>query len=335
MKSANVEISTSTIVKALLLVILVIFLWQIRFIVLLLLTAYIFMTGFAQLADFLRARGLNKIVSAIMAYLLLIIVIFVVVFLVVPPVIAQLRDFVVNTPDYLVKLNSTYSKYSLPIISNQDLSKLLASRLDSFLSNFVSIIVNTLNFFLNFLTVAVISFYLLLERDKFKDNLFRLFPRLPKDRVTRLANRVESQLGSWLKGQLLLMVIVGVATYIGLVLLKVDYALPLAIIAGILEAVPIIGPILSSIPAVIITFTVSPVAALGVGLLYILIQQLENNVLVPQIMKQAVAINPILTILAILVGAELFGIVGVVLSVPIAAVIQVVLTEFIDHPLNS
>lgn len=335
MKTTAVEISTTSIIKIILLLISLIFLWQIRFILLLLLTSYIFMAGFAQLADYLQKGGFSKTAAAVTAYLLSIFVIFVVVFLVIPPLTTQLKDFFTNLPDYFQRLNAVYKDIALPGILRQDLPTLFSNGVSGVAGNFFSIIVDTFNFLLNFLTVAIISFFLLLDRDKIKANLFRLFPSVPKDRVTRLAHKIESQLGGWLKGELILTLIVGLATYIGLFFLKVDYALPLAVIAGVLVAIPIIGPILASIPAVIITFTFSPIAAIGVVLLYILIQQIETSFLVPKIMKEVNSINPILIIVSILVGANFFGILGVVLSVPIAVIVQVIILDLIENPLKN
>ncbi len=331
MKPAAVEISLKSVIKIIGLLIGLAFVWQIRFILIALFAAYILMIGFAQLADAFTARGLSKTLSAVLAYLFLIFFLVVVFFLITPPLIGQFKAFSSQFPEYIEKLNYLYSNNSLPGLKAEDLTEIITKNLNGFLSNSVSLIFNTVNVVFNFLTVAVLSFYLLIERDRIKNNLFRLFPSLPKDRVTALAHKIEKQVGGWLKGELLLMFSIFLVTYIGLTLLKVEYALPLALLAGLLEAVPVIGPILAAIPAVIITFAVSPIASIGVIVLYILIQQLENSFLVPKIMQGVIGINPLLTILALLIGGNLFGIAGAILAVPLAAIIQVIIYDSIDH----
>ncbi len=124
-----------------------------------------------------------------------------------------------------------------------------------------------------------------------------------------------------MQGQLFLGVIVGVLVYIGLSLLGIRFALLLAIIAGILELVPYIGPVLSAIPAVILAFFQAPILALWILILYIVVQQLENYLLVPVIMKKVVGLNPVVVIIALLIGGKLLGILGIILAVPAAAVL--------------
>jgi predicted PurR-regulated permease PerM len=289
------------------------------------------MIGFAQLADWFIKQGLNKTVAAISAYLILIFVLGFLVFLVAPPLIGQLRSFVEQLPSLVSRFNYLFNNSSIPGIKNEDIGNLISNQINPILSNSINLVFDTVNVILSFITIAVFSFYMLLERETLKSNLFRVFPNLPKERVNSLAREIEKQLGGWLKGELLLMCIIFLATYIGLTLLKVDYALPLAIIAGLLEAVPIIGPILASIPAVVITFTVSPLASLGVALLYLLIQQVENSLLVPKVMQGVIGINPILILITLLVGAEIFGVAGAIISVPMAAVIQVIIFDIAKH----
>jgi predicted PurR-regulated permease PerM len=123
------------------------------------------------------------------------------------------------------------------------------------------------------------------------------------------------------------MFIIGLTTYIGLTILGIEYALPLAVIAGLLELVPTIGPIISSVPAILIALVQSPVLAIAVAALYLLIQQAENNIIVPKVMERAVGVLPLVTILALLIGGTLFGVVGAVIAVPTVAMIQVVVEE--------
>ncbi|MBL7155340.1 MAG: AI-2E family transporter, partial [Candidatus Portnoybacteria bacterium] len=164
-----------------------------------------------------------------------------------------------------------------------------------------------------------ISFYLAVQEKGAKRFLVSLTPNEHQSYLADLIERIESKIGGWLRGQLLLMFIIGCLTYIGLYFLGVKYALTLALVAALLEIIPYIGPILAAIPAVILAFFQSPFLALLVILLYIVIQQLENYIIVPQVMKRAVGLNPVVIIIVMLIGAKLAGLLGIILAVPVTA----------------
>jgi predicted PurR-regulated permease PerM len=188
----------------------------------------------------------------------------------------------------------------------------------------------TLGIFSNILavvTVLVFAFYFLLERRHADEILTSIFGSDVARQVLLVLRNIERRLGAWVRGQLLLMAIVGVLSYIGLLILHIEFALPLAILAGLLELVPMIGPILSAIPAVFVGLGTSPFLALSVVALYIIVQQVENNLLVPFIMKKSVGFAPIVTIIILLVGGRLAGAAGAILSVPIALVVQEIVTS--------
>ncbi|KKS14295.1 MAG: hypothetical protein UU67_C0003G0017 [Candidatus Daviesbacteria bacterium GW2011_GWB1_41_5] len=167
---------------------------------------------------------------------------------------------------------------------------------------------------------------MLLDREKI-ENYATSFFGVRQEKVQKILRLVEEKLGAWLRGQVVLSLLIGAMTYAGLLILGVEFALPLAILAGLLEVVPVIGPIIAAIPAVLLALTVSPFQAGLVTGLYVAIQQLEGHVVVPQVMRRAVGLNPLLVILAISVGGRLLGIGGALLAVPIAVVIQLVLQE--------
>lgn len=188
-----------------------------------------------------------------------------------------------------------------------------------------SLVKVTLGIFSNILsvvTVLVFAFYFLLERRHANEILTSIFGDAVAQQVLTVLRGIERRLGAWVRGQLLLMIVVGVLSYIGLLVLHIEFALPLAILAGLLEIVPMVGPILSAIPAILVALATSPLLALSVVALYIIVQQLENNLLVPIIMKKSVGFAPLVTIVLLMVGGRLSGIAGVILSVPIALVVQ-------------
>lgn len=331
MKPQVVEVSTGTIFKTILILIAFFVVWQLRFVFILVLASVILMTAFAQIADFLRARGFNRIGAAVSAYILAIIFWGFLLFLVLPPLLVQLEEFIRALPGYLLKISEVYGGSFVPGIENKQIFSVGANYLASGLNSLMTVVFTTITGIFNVITIAVLSFYLLLERDRIKKNFHLIIPFLPKDRVTNLVNKVDIQLGHWVRGEIALMFIVGLATYVGLSLLKVPYALPLAVMAGILEFIPNIGPILSGAVAILVTVAGgNPVTAVGVLVLFIIVQQLENNFLVPKIMQAAVGLNPLFAILSFLIGATLFGLGGALVAVPTAAMIQVVVLDIFE-----
>jgi len=166
-----------------------------------------------------------------------------------------------------------------------------------------------------------------LEWPKIVSLVSSLFSGKEEKRIKKLLNDIEAGLGAWVRGEIILMIIVGMLSFVGLTLLQVPYALSLAVWAGLLEIVPIIGPILSAVPAVLVALLVSPVLAVAVVALYFIVQQLENHLIVPNVMRRAVGVNPLITILTLMVGAKLAGISGAVLSVPLVVLLKIILKD--------
>jgi predicted PurR-regulated permease PerM len=177
------------------------------------------------------------------------------------------------------------------------------------------------------ITILILAFYLLLESNAIVDSFVRMFPRGERSRVEDASRRVSNKVSAWLGGQLLLGGIIGSTAAVGLFLIGVPYFYVLALIAGIGELIPIVGPILSSVPAIAVAFTVSPAMAAGLAMFYFAQQQLENHVLVPRVMSRQVGLNASFVIIALLIGGSLLGIVGAILAIPTAAILQVLFEE--------
>ena len=189
---------------------------------------------------------------------------------------------------------------------------------------------------LSFFVLAVITFYLLIERKNLNQYLSILFGSGGEERAKRFVDELEGKLGGWVRAQTTLMFIVSLMAYFGLRLLGIDFALPLALLAGVLEIVPNIGPVLSAVPAVLAGLVISPLMGLGVVALYFLIQQIENTLIVPQVMKKKLGLNPLVTILSLAIGFKLAGIAGAVLAIPVMLLVQAVATEtFASKKLNQ
>ncbi len=178
-------------------------------------------------------------------------------------------------------------------------------------------------------TILILAFYLMVDAENLVRAFVRLFPRAERPRVEDACRRVSTKVSAWLGGQMLLAGIIGGTAALGLFLMGVPYFYVLALIAGIGEMIPIVGPLLAAVPAIAVAFTVSPALALGVAVFFFVQQQFENHVLVPKVMERQVGVSAAGVIVALLVGATLLGVVGAILAIPTVAILQVIFDEVI------
>ncbi len=315
----KVDISHRTIVFTTVFLLALWIIYQILDVILLIFVAVIFMSAIAPLVDRLISYKVPKIVAILLVYLLVIIVLGVILAAGIKPVVdqtSQLSQRLAENSNRLFQFG-----FVDPSILKQELTNASHNLITYTLDAFRGIVA--------LLSVIVMSIYLLLDRQAMEDYLSSFFLHR-QQKVKKLMIKIENKLGAWLRGQLMLSIIIGVATYIGLLALGIEFALPLAIVAGLFEVVPVIGPIVSAIPAILIALTVSPLLALGIAVFYLVVQQLESHLIVPQVMKHAVGLNPLLVIISISIGGKLLGITGALLAVPIAVVIQVVIEEVLS-----
>jgi predicted PurR-regulated permease PerM len=177
------------------------------------------------------------------------------------------------------------------------------------------------------LTILILTFYLLVDADSLRDTLLRLFPSSQRRRVAAASRDITLKVSAWLGGQLLLGAIIGITSAIGLWAIGIPFFYVLALISGIGELIPVVGPILSAIPAIAVASTVSFNKVLLVVIFFVVQQQFENHVLVPKVMERQVGISAVTVIVALLIGGRMLGIVGAILAVPTAAILQVLLIE--------
>jgi predicted PurR-regulated permease PerM len=173
-------------------------------------------------------------------------------------------------------------------------------------------------FFLIFLAL-----FLAFDPKPYREGLIALFPRAQRSRAREVLAGVLQALRAWLLGRLISMVVLGVVIWLGLWLLGVPLALPLAVLAGLFEFVPIVGPIVAAIPAILVAFVEGPMLALYVAILYFVVQQLESSLLTPLVQERTVKLPPALTLFAVLAFGLLFGVLGAILATPLAAVLLV------------
>lgn len=179
------------------------------------------------------------------------------------------------------------------------------------------------------LTILILTFYFLIEAVNLRSAFLQLFPRRQRPRIEKASRAATVKISAWLNGQLLIATIIGVTAAIGLWLLGVPYFYVLALIAGVGELIPVVGPLIAAVPAVAVAATISWQKALFVAIFFLAQQQFENHVLVPKVMERQVGISAVTVILALLIGGSLLGVVGAILAVPTAAILQVVGREFL------
>lgn len=312
----RIDISSKTVVFVAAFVILLWILFHILDIILLFFVAFILMSALSPLVERLRRLGLPKILAVLLVFFLVLGVIISLITAGLTPLLSQTSNLVQRLGETLNSLLQT--NIIDHTVIQQEMSK--------FSAQLVGLTVDLFRNLISWVSVLVVTIYMLLDREQMEEYATSFFGSR-KEHIRRLLRKIEEKLGDWLRGQVVLSVAVGILVYIGLVLLGVEFALPLAIIAGLLEVVPVIGPIISAIPAILIGLTISPLFAALIGGLYLAVQQIESHLIVPQLMRRAVGLNPLLVILAVSVGGRLLGIGGALLAVPIAVVIQLIIQE--------
>ncbi len=324
MKFKDLDNSTQIILKVILAGLILWFLWLVRDIILLLIMALIIASAMEPLVDYLQQKKIPRVMSLLLVYLVVIGLGVLVVYLMIPPVIEQFKILNENLPQYSQSLQSKFGSL--------DIHGFIQGLFSSFNSG--NVVQNTFGVFnsaLNIIAVIIISIYLVAEEQGMKTFVSSLIPSIHHEFSLSLINKIQKKMGMWVLGQIIISFGIFIFTYIGLLLLHVKFALVLALVAGLFEIVPYIGPFISAIPAIFVAFVQNPShpeLVLWVIILYVLVHELEGYILVPKIMEKTVGTSPLLTLLALMVGYQLAGIVGLIVSVPLATALQVVVNEF-------
>ena len=324
----RIEISYKTIIFTSLFIIGIWFLIQIKEIIILVFLSILILSALLKPVDWLTSKKFPRVLAVILVYIFVILVIGFVVGIIIPPLVKQTSDFVSKTPQIVDSINNFLVFHQIP---TQNISSAIERQLGQIAENFIFISTAIFSSIFLILTLFVLSFYMLLEWKKFIKLLTSPFSGKQEKLVAGIVEKVEYGLGRWVRGQFTLSLIVGLLTYIGLRLLGVPFALPLALIAGILEIVPIVGPIIASIPAILVALAVSPILALAVAALFLIVQQIENNIIVPMVMSKVVGLQPPVIIIALLIGAKLAGILGAFLAIPVVVVAKIVAGELLSE----
>ncbi|MEK7529975.1 MAG: AI-2E family transporter [Patescibacteria group bacterium] len=331
----KITISTRTIVTTLAILIGLGVLWFIRDILAIFFVALLLAALIDPFAHWFEHHKVPRGVGVIIVYILLLAIVTGAVILIVPPFVEQLGELVRNlggtigsAKDAAVQVQSFFEHYGLSENVENSVAGLQRGVADA-ISGIFSTIAGVFGGIATFILVLVLAFYMVVEEGQAKRIFRHVTPKKYRAYISSLMGRMQDKLGAWLRGQIILMVVVAALTYIGLLILGVKYALVLAIFAGVAEIVPYAGPIIAAIPAIGIGLTMSPLKAMLVAIIYFGIQQIENAVLTPKIMQKSVGLNPVVSLFALLVGFKLAGLVGALLAIPVATVISVFIKDIL------
>ncbi len=329
----NVTISYKSIIRVILVLMALYVLIIIKDIVAILFMSIVLAAAFDPWVDWLQKRHIPRSVSIIAIYVIMVGILSLAVVLIIPPIAEQIGQLAQNLPNYYSKIAGSFSKLTTSEIQSTFPSALetLSANLGQTTRSVFSTVTGVFGGIISFFVVLVIVFYITVEEDMLKKTVNFFVPPENKAYISGLIDRMQKKLGMWLRGQLSLCIIIGLMTWIGLTMFGIKYALILAIVAGVLEVIPFAGPMLASIPAILVGLSDSIWKAVIIGIMYFVIQQIENHMVVPLVMQKAVGLNPIIVIVAVMIGVKIGGFVGALLAVPVAAALGVFLSDLYMH----
>lgn len=268
-------------------------------------------------------RWLPRNLAIVLIYLALVTVIGAIGWLIVPPLVAEGQTLVMNAPELVLQ-----SRQWLNGIEPGSADRVMAAvqiGLDRFSDLLISLPFTLFSSVLDLFMVVFMSIYWLIATPALSRFALSLFPPRHRPRANRVMDAMGDTMGGYARATAINGVIIGVMTYVGLSLIGVDYALVLAVLAGLGEFLPVVGPILAAVPAILIALTDSPQQAITVTIFYIALQQLESQLLVPLIMRQQADVPPLLAIFALLAGSTLGGLLGALIAIPVAGALRILI----------
>ena len=261
--------------------------------------------------------------------------------LIIPPAVRQSTSLIEDLPTIYTEARQAVEEFVErfaddipPDVRNKaeeilaDLGDTLLSVAQAALTKTLQAVANTFSFIIGLAIVPVLLFYLLKDGERLVASSLSIFPKNARGHAKEVVRIVNESLGAYIRAQLLLMLFVGLIVFVGLVLLDIEFAVLLGLVAGITEAIPVVGPIIGAVPGIIVTLATDPEKIVWVLALYLGSQLLENSLLVPRIQGNAVHMHPVVIMALLIVGSETFGVIGVVAAVPVASVAREVFKYF-------
>lgn len=330
--SPTIAISSGTMFRILLIAAAAAFLYLIRDIVAMILIAILLAALIDPFADAVARWRIPRALAVIAVYLLSFALLALAVVLIVPPMLAEISELTTALlPFFAGTAGALQVQTFFAGAWSTNLGETIAAVRDSGVAGAFPRIAafgtSAVDVVFRAIIVLILAFYFVVEKDSMVRAIGIVAPPEYQPFVSRMALKARERMGVWLRSQLLLMLAVFLLTYAALSILGVPYALVLALFAGLMELIPFVGPMLSAVPAIFLAFAVSPLHALFTALAYLIVQQIEGNILVPKIMQKVAGVNPIVSVLAVLIGWRVGGIVGAIISIPLSMTLAVFFTE--------
>lgn len=332
---SDISITTESILRVVFIVVGLILLYLIRDILAVLLFAVIIAAAVGSPAGYLQKKGVPRTLAVFLIYLVAFGALIGLLYAVISPLSGELDNISLVVPVYFDRVQSAFKvfkdtapQYEHVITAIQDRLIETSAYLARFADNVFGTTSKVFGGFVSAVFVIVISFYLAAQEHGVNLFLRTITPKEYQGYVLGLWARAQHKLGRWFQAQIVLSLMVGVLVYIGLAIFGVQHRVLLALIAAALEIIPFFGPILAAVPAVLLGLLKSPIVGLWVILIYTIVHQLENHLIVPNVMNRAVGLNPAVVIIALLIGGELYGLPGIMLSVPVAVILTELLKDF-------
>jgi predicted PurR-regulated permease PerM len=329
----TVDISTKSIFKIFGVLLLIIFLYIIKDVLAIFLISLIIVTALGPIVKKMYGFKIPKSLTILSIYIIFFGGIGFLIYTIIPQLGSQIKELSKDIPNFVNQFNQIFGQ--LP--QHEEIAKGAENALKNFgdnlggsTSNIFAPVASVFGGVVTFFIVLILTLYMSVAEDEIKKFFQTVFPKRFERKIETTIIKIQEKIGQWVRGQFFLMFVVGLLTFVGLTLLGVKFALTLAIIAGLLELIPFVGPTVAAIPAVIIAFTQSPLLGLLTLGLCILIQQFENHVLVPKIMEKTTGISPVVVVLALLIGAKLLGLLGIFLAVPVAVILSVFVEDVLE-----
>jgi predicted PurR-regulated permease PerM len=318
-------------------------LYRFNQVVFILFIAIVLGTVIRPIVTWLHRRGLPRMVGLILVYILLLALFISFVLLLVPLILKQgttitaalpgyyqsLRAWMVNYPNQLMVRLGAFLPATLPGL--MPVLQPTGPQVLATAEQALGYLSTTARSIFTAIVILVLAFYWTLDGPRSIQSLLLLVPPGQRESISKLISAMETKVSSFIAGQGVLCLVIGILALVAYLIIGLPNALVLALVAGIMEAVPMIGPLLGATAAGLVALSIAPIKLVWVILATVIIQQLENNLLVPRVMRKAVGVNPFVTLLAFFAFSSLFGIAGALMAIPMAAIIQLLLDRFVFH----
>jgi predicted PurR-regulated permease PerM len=293
------------------------------------------------IVDFFETKGLRRILSVIIVYLILIALVLFFSFIIAPRLVKDIQVLVASLPKYSIEIQKmvksfqdSYMNSNLPqevkMVIDDNIS-ILQDYISTSLQSILDSVVSAFSKVVYFILVPVIVFYLLKDADYFKKQVILFLPTRHRNKAILLFRDIDNAFGKYIRGQIIVAIFIGILTTLALSILKVKYAVFLGLFSGIANIIPYFGPIIGLVPTIVFALFDSPAKALYAAAAFILIQQIESGILTPKIIGQSVGIHPVYVILSLFIGGQLMGVAGMVIAVPVLAAVKLTVRHLVRY----